>query len=175
MSDEDARARKLLRRGIVGIHLLQLPLYLGLMLALILFGMTFFYAIVESVVNRDFLNRNTAILLVLDLLDMVFITNLIVMVMVGGYNSYISALRGMRREDGFMSYSDAFAPVKSRITATLVIISGIHVLHEILSGENRTVLHLLVLGALHLVLLTSAVAFAYIARFTESDGSEAPK
>jgi len=159
------RARKALHRGVVWIHIVQLPLFFGLMVALILFAITFFFAIWDAVVTLDFLDRNGAILLVLDLLDMVFIANLIVMVMVSGYNASHAALSGGLGEEGQFSYTDEFQPVKSRIAATLVIISGIHLVHELLAGELEAPRDLLVLGALHLVLLTTAVAFAFIARF----------
>lgn len=149
--------------GVHGIHTLQLPLFFGLMVALVIFGITFFNAILQSVITLEFLERDKAILLVLDLLDMVFIANLIVMVMVSGYNAYSSASRLDADSDSQLSYSDEFAPVKSRIAATLVIISGIHVVHEVLAGELTSTHELLVLGALHLVLLISAAVFAYIA------------
>lgn len=161
---DNRQGRRLLRRGVLAIHILQLPLFFGLMIALLLFGATFFYSIVQAIVSLDFLDRNKAILLVLDLLDMVFIGNLIVMVMVSGYNAHYAASRFGDSEDRQLTYTDEFAPVKSRIAATLVIISGIHVVHEVLAGELQNMTDLLVLGALHLILLTSAAVFAVIAR-----------
>lgn len=158
-------SRALLRRGVLGIHFLQLPLFFGLMIALLIFGATFFHSIIQAIITLDFLDRNKAILLVLDLLDMVFIANLIVMVMVSGYNAHYVASRFGDSNDVQLSYSDEFAPVKSRIAATLVIISGIHVVHEVLAGELTSPQDLLVLGALHVVLLASAAVFAVIARW----------
>jgi len=163
--DARHRAGRLLRRGVVNIHILQIPLLFGLMLALLVLTASFFYALIEAVVSLDFLHRDRAILLVLDLLDMVFIANLIVMVMVSGYNAYFAAItRGLRR-DRMFSYSDEFQPVKSRIAATLVIITGIHLVHEVLSGEQSDPVQLLVLGVTHLVLLVSAAVFFYVNRF----------
>jgi len=163
--DARHRAGRLLRRGVVNIHILQIPLLFGLMLALLVLTASFFYALIEAVVSLDFLHRDRAILLVLDLLDMVFIANLIVMVMVSGYNAYFAAItRGLRR-DRMFSYSDEFQPVKSRIAATLVIITGIHLVHEVLSGEQSDPVQLLVLGVTHLVLLVSAAVFFYVSRF----------
>jgi len=158
-------ARRLLRRGVFGIHVLQLPLFFGLMVALLVFGVSFFHAIFQSVVTLDFLDRDKAILLVLDLLDMVFIANLVVMVMVSAYNGFFVTSEIGTESDEQLSYTDEFAPVKSRIAATLVIISGIHVVHEVLAGDLEDPRDLLILGALHLVLLATAAVFAYIARF----------
>ncbi len=163
------QGRILMHRSVFLIHVLQLPLYFGLMLALIVFGATFFYAIFDAVEDLEFLDRNAAILLVLDLLDMVFIANLVVMVMVSGYNAYAAAARNADNAEAQITFSDEFAPVKARIAATLVIISGIHIVHEVLSENRRETIELVVLGGLHLVLLLSAVGFAWIARHDRED------
>jgi uncharacterized protein (TIGR00645 family) len=177
--DHRHRAGRLPRRGVVNIHILQIPLLFGLMLALLVLTASFFYALAEAVVTLDFLDREKSILLVLDLLDMVFIANLIVMVMVSGYNAYFSAItRGLRR-DRLFSYNDEFQPVKSRIAATLVIITGIHLVHEVLAGEKSDPTQLLMLGITHLVLLVSAAVFFYVNRFEKGPpppgGDPAPR
>ena len=159
------RAGRMLRRAVLSIHILQLPLFFGLMLALPVLGASFFYALAEAILTLDFLDRDETILLVLDLLDMVFIANLIVMVMVSGYNAYFTATRPGLRDDGSFYYSDEFQPVKSRIAATLVIITGIHLVHEVLAGDATESRGLLVLGATHLILLASAAVFIYVGRF----------
>lgn len=172
--DHRHRAGRLLRRGVVNIHILQIPLLFGLMLALLVLTASFFYALIEAVISLDFLHRDRSILLVLDLLDMVFIANLIVMVMVSGYNAYFSAItRGLRR-DRLFSYSDEFQPVKSRIAATLVIITGIHLVHEVLAGDEADPMQLLMLGVTHLILLVSAAVFFYVGRFEKRAPPRAP-
>ena len=153
------RGRTLFRRGVMAIHVLQLPLFLGLMIALVVFGVSFFFAIYEAIVSGEFLDRDAAILLVLDLLDMVFIANLIVMVMISGYNAYGAATRLPVDGDDEINFSDEFAPVKSRIAGTLVIISGIHLVHEVLAGDIDSTQDLLVLAVVHLVLLVTAALF----------------
>ena len=165
LADQGHRAGRVLRRGVLSIHILQLPLFFGLMLALLVLAASFFYALGEAVVTLDFLDRDKTILLVLDLLDMVFIANLIVMVMVSGYNAYHAATRRGLRRDGLFSYSDEFQPVKARIAATLVIITGIHLVHEVLAGDLSEPQGLLVLGATHIILLASAAVFMYMGRF----------
>lgn len=168
------QGRRLMRRSVIVIHLLQLPLYFGLMLALLVFGATFFYAIFDAVEDLEFLDRNAAILLVLDLLDMVFIANLVVMVMVSGYNAYCAAARNADSAEAQITYSDEFAPVKARIAATLVIISGIHIVHEVLSDETRDVVELLALAGVHLVLLASAAVFTFLSRTDRGSRGDSP-
>ena len=163
--DHRRRAERMLKRAVMSIHVLQLPLFFGLMLALLVLSVSFFYALGEAVYTLDFLDRDKTILLVLDLLDMVFIANLIVMVMVAGYNAYFAATRRGLRRDGLFFYSDEFQPVKTRIAATLVIITGIHLVHEVLAGEVSEPYNLLILGVTHLILLVSAVAFVIVGRY----------
>ena len=158
------RARKLLRGAVHLIHLLQLPLFMGLLLALLVFGATFFYSIVEAVMSLDFLDRNKAILLVLNLLDMVFIANLVVMVMVSGYNIHYADVTSSPEELDSITNRDAFSAVKSRIAATLVIISAIHILHEILAEDMATTRELLVLAVMNVVLLATAAVLVFLAR-----------
>lgn len=164
MQRQHDRAGRILRGAVHLIHLLQLPLLLGLLLALLLFGATFFHSIAIAVIEFDFLDRNKSILLVLDLLDMVFIANLVVMVMVSGYNLYYADGTAARGSPEYIAAHDAFASVKSRIATTLVIISGIHILHEILADDMAGPAQLLVLAALHLVLLATAAALVLLAR-----------
>lgn len=164
-NDQERRAEQLLRRAVLSIHVLQLPLFFGLMLALLVLGVSFFYALGQAVYTLEFLDRSKTILLVLDLLDMVFIANLIVMVMVSGYNAYYAATRRGLRQDGLFFYSDEFQPVKSRIAVTLVIITGIHLVHEVLAGDVSEPYDLLVLGITHLILLVSAAVFIVVGRF----------
>jgi uncharacterized protein (TIGR00645 family) len=164
-ADQRPRAERVLRRAVLSIHVLQLPLFFGLMLALLVLTVSFFYALGEAVYTLDFLDRDKTILLVLDLLDMVFIANLIVMVMVSAYNAYFAATRRGLRRDGLFIYSDEFQPVKTRIAATLVIITGIHLVHEVLAGDPGDPYDLLVLGATHLILLVSAAVFVVVGRY----------
>ena len=158
------RARTLLRGAVAVIHLLQLPLFLGLLLALVAFGVSFFYAIVEAVITGAVLDRSRAILLVLDLLDMVFIANLIVIVTVSGYNTYFAESAANPEEQAELARRDSFAPVKARIAATLVIISGIHLVHEVLDDDIGEPLDLLALVTVHLVLLGTAWVLVSLAR-----------
>ena len=162
-------ARTLLRVAVDIIHLLQLPLFLGLMLALVALGATFFLSIVEGVLNGDFLDRTRAILLVLDLLDMVFIANLIVMVMVSGYQAYFSGSVDPDKDDD-LARRDSFPRVKARIAATLVIISGIHLVHELLAQDIASPLDLAALAGVHIVLLGTAAVLAILARLDDSGG-----
>ncbi|MGF1503235.1 MAG: YqhA family protein [Paracoccaceae bacterium] len=157
------RAKSLLKGAVDLIHLLQIPLFLGLLLALVMFGATFFWAIIEAVITLEFLDRNAAILLVLDLLDMVFIANLIVMVMVSGYQAYFLEA-GDPDTDEDLARRDSFAKVKARIAATLVIISGIHLVHELLADMPAPALDLAVLAGVHLVLLATAAVLVLLAR-----------
>ncbi|WP_424931688.1 YqhA family protein [Amaricoccus macauensis] len=156
-------ARRLLRRTVITTYWLQVPLLLGLVLALVLFGLTFFHGIIAAVSSGTFFDRHQSILLVLDLLDMIFIANLISMVMVSGYNTLFSALD---EEDGSggITERDGFGAMKPRIAATIVIISAIHLLHEVMEDTLGDWRNILMLTVVHLALLGTAAVLMLLRR-----------
>lgn len=136
---------------------------LGLVLALVLFALTYFYSIVVAILSGSIFDRHASILLVLDLLDMVFIANLISMVMVSGYNTYFSAVAD-DDGDGMIVERDGFGDMKPRIAATIVIISSIYLLHEVMGDRVQDWRYLAMLTVIHLVLLATAVVLTLLRR-----------
>lgn len=159
----DDRMARLARRAVLMTYWLQIPLFFGLVLTLLIFGLTFFHGILVAVTSGEIFDRHLAILLVLDLLDMIFIANLISMVLVSGYNTYYAA-HSEETADGPISEHDGFGAMKPRIAATIVIISSIHLLHEILGKNVGDWRHLAVLTLVHLILLATAAALILLRR-----------
>ena len=177
--DRRERARGLLQTKMTIVTWLQVPLFIGLVAALLLLVVSFFHALVEAVLSGAVLDRNQAILLVLDLLDMVFIANLIAIAMVSGYKTYFGTRPAEMREDGETGPGERASGVlaetetdaglslnamKSRIATVLVVISGIHLLHEILAEETEDWQTLVGLASVHLALLATALVLLWVAR-----------
>jgi uncharacterized protein (TIGR00645 family) len=162
MSSETARA--LMRAMVRFTYFLQAPLFAGLALMLLLFAGLFLWSIGAALADLDTLTRTKAILLVLDLLDMIFIANLIAMVMVSGYNTYYA--HGLPDADGDKAFpvGDGFGSMKPKIAVTMVIISAIHLLHDFLESTPPTWPAVAALIAIHLTLLLTAVALVLLAR-----------
>lgn len=135
----------------------QVPILIGLTIGMALFLITFFVDIYEAVVSLEFLDRKKTILLILNMLDMVFIANLVIMVATNTYNTF----RLKRQHSGehvMVEGQTAYRRMKHRIVSTIIIISSIHVLSEMLEFSQLSMMHLAALIGLHLVLLLTYVA-----------------
>lgn len=109
---------------------LQLPLLVGLIFALIIFEIKFAEHLIATFRNLDELSREQALLVTLDLIDMVLIANLVVMVVISGYETFISQLH-LKNEPNIPVWlrRSTAGQLKLRITTTILLISTIHLLH----------------------------------------------
>jgi len=108
---------------------LQLPLYLGLILAqcvyVFLFGKELWHLLSHSVS----MGEQQIMLIVLGLIDVVMISNLLVMVIVGGYETFVSRLRleGHPDQPEWLSHVNA-SVLKVKLAMAIIGISSIHLL-----------------------------------------------
>ena len=138
-------------------QLVQVPMLIGLSIGMILFLITFFVDIYDSIVAYEFLDRKKTILLILNLLDMVFIANLVVMV-VANSTYHTIRLKASPDHEGFVKESEtAYRRMKHRIVSTIIIISSIHILSELLEFSQLTTIEVIALLGFHLVLLATYV------------------
>jgi len=72
---------------------LQLPLYVGLTVAQCVYVVLFVRELIELVTHFNAFDEREIMLVVLGLIDVVMISNLLVMVIVGGYETFVSRLR----------------------------------------------------------------------------------
>ncbi|MEP1931668.1 MAG: YqhA family protein [Roseibium sp.] len=134
----------------------QIPLLIGMAIGLILFLITYFVYIFEAVQTFEFLDRKKTILLMLNLLDMVFIANLVIMIATNTYNTFrIKA--SAHGEDYIQQGQKAYRRMKHRIVSTIIIISSIHVLSELLEFSQMSMLQVVALLGFHLILLATYV------------------
>ncbi|MGX1498246.1 YqhA family protein [Roseibium aggregatum] len=134
----------------------QVPILLGLSIAMVLFLVTFFVDIYDAIQSFEFLDRKKTILLILNLLDMVFIANLVIMVATNTYNTF--RLKALVQGDDYIQQGEkAYRRMKHRIVSTIIIISSIHVLSELLEFSQTTPLQVAALLGFHLVLLATYV------------------
>jgi uncharacterized protein (TIGR00645 family) len=108
---------------------LQLPLYLGLIVAqavyVFLFAKELWHLIHEAIT----LSEQDIMLIVLGLIDVVMISNLLVMVIVGGYETFVSRLRleGHPDQPEWLSHVNA-SVLKVKLAMAIIGISSIHLL-----------------------------------------------
>jgi uncharacterized protein (TIGR00645 family) len=181
----DARLRPL-PNLIFASRWLQLPLYLGLIAAQAVYVFHFWVELVhliEAAFGRpdavdvliksigykgDFgggapkLNETIIMLVVLGLIDVVMISNLLIMVIVGGYETFVSRmdLEGHRDEPEWLSHVNA-SVLKVKLGTAIIGISSIHLLKTFINAGNLQEKVLMWQCVIHLAFLLSALAIAY--------------
>ena len=108
---------------------LQLPLYLGLIVAKGVYVVLFVKELLHLIVGAFELNEQQVMLIVLALIDVVMISNLLMMVIVGGYETFVSRLRLENHPDQpeWLSHVNA-SVLKVKLAMAIIGISSIHLL-----------------------------------------------
>jgi uncharacterized protein (TIGR00645 family) len=166
---------------------LQLPLYLGLILAQCVYVFHFWVELKdligaamgsEAALQHIFdavtvpgaarptkLNEATIMLVVLGLIDVVMISNLLIMVIIGGYETFVSRLGLELHPDQpeWLSHVNA-SVLKTKLAMAIIGISSIHLLKTFINATAYTMEVIAAQTAIHVVFLLSAMAIAYTDR-----------
>jgi uncharacterized protein (TIGR00645 family) len=176
MPKNDSLIEKSLEKTIFASRWLQAPLYVGLIIAQGVYVYQFFVELAhlahlpfEPSPNAG-PDLSTRIMLgVLGLIDVVMIANLLIMVIIGGYETFVSRLSLDDHEDQpeWLSHVNAGA-LKVKLATALISISSIHLLKtfiEVRSPEAAfTDSGVMWQVIIHLVFVLSAVALAFADR-----------
>lgn len=149
---------------------LQAPLYLGLIVTQGVYVWQFgkeLLHLIHSVSHGEVMKESDIMLAVLGLIDVVMIANLLVMVIVGGYETFVSRLYLEDHPDQpeWLSHVNA-GVLKVKLAAALVGISSIHLLKSFINADEMKENTLKWQVIIHLVFLVSALALAWIDRLT---------
>jgi uncharacterized protein (TIGR00645 family) len=156
---------------------LQLPLYLGLIVAQLVYVFLFLKELWHLIDHFAGFDEQQIMLVVLGLIDVVMISNLLVMVIVGGYETFVSRLRleGHPDQPEWLSHVNA-GVLKVKLAMAIIGISSIHLLRTFI--EAGTVgspgAHVTQEGAMwqtiiHSVFIVSAIGIAYVDRLSGSE------
>jgi uncharacterized protein (TIGR00645 family) len=145
---------------------LQAPLYLGLIVAQGVYVWRFMQELWHLVKDVGALSENDVMLLVLGLVDVVMIANLLIMVIIGGYETFVSRinLKGHPDQPEWLSHVNANV-LKVKLAMAIVGISSIHLLQTFINASNTSSDTMLWQTVIHLTFVISAVALAAIDRF----------
>ena len=142
---------------------LQLPLYLGLIVAQVVYVYQFWTELVHLVttVTARNINETEIMLIVLGLIDVVMIANLLIMVIVGGYETFVSRLRleGHPDEPEWLSHVNA-SVLKVKLATAIIGISSIHLLKTFINAEHMAEKAIIWQVVINITFLLSAVAIA---------------
>ena len=141
---------------------LQLPLYLGLIVAQGVYVVQFMLELYHLVFKMKEFNETSIMLTVLGLIDVVMISNLLIMVIVGGYETFVSRLHleGHPDEPEWLSHVNA-SVLKVKLATAIIGISSIHLLKTFINAGNLKESMMMWQTIIHITFLLSAIAIAY--------------
>ena len=167
---------------------LQLPLYIGLILAQVLYVFHFWvelsHLIEAAFGNQEALKllheasgqkptngmplqltETTIMLVVLGLIDVVMISNLLIMVIVGGYETFVSRMNldGHPDQPEWLDHVNA-SVLKVKLATAIIGISSIHLLKTFINAANYSDKVLIAQTVIHIAFLFSALAIAWTDR-----------
>jgi len=156
---------KFLSTLLFGSRWLQVPLYLGLIAAQLVYVIHFMVELEHLIVGTFTLSEEAIMLIVLGLIDVVMISNLLIMVIVGGYETFVSRLnlKGHPDEPEWLSHVNANV-LKVKLATAIIGISSIHLLKTFINAHNLSDKVLLWQTVIHMTFIVSAVSIAYIDR-----------
>lgn len=149
------------------------PIYLGLSLAVLGLGIKFFQELIHLLLHVITLKEAELILIVLSLIDIAMVGGLLVMVMMSGYENFVSQLdidEGTEKLS-WLGKMDS-SSLKAKIAASIVAISSIHLLKVFMDAEQIDNSKLLWYVIIHLTFVASAFAMGYLDILTKH---KAPK
>lgn len=149
--------------------------YLGLAFALLLYAVSFGGKLYEFVTKLFMLEDTDTILKMLGLIDAALVASLIVMVIISGYENFVSRFDNAGEgEISWLGKVDA-GSLKIKVASTIVAISSIHLLQVFLNAAQYTESKLMWLTIMHMAFVISALFLAYIDRImaqTKKDKGE---
>jgi uncharacterized protein (TIGR00645 family) len=155
---------------------LQAPLYLGLIVAQVVYVAHFGKELKHLIVDFNHLSEADIMLIVLGLVDVVMIANLLIMVIIGGYETFVSRIKMSNHPDQpeWLSHVNPNV-LKVKLAMAIIGISSVHLLktfieagklypagHELAGQQVITGETMMWQTLIHLAFIASAVALAYI-------------
>ncbi|MGV8134665.1 MAG: TIGR00645 family protein [Mangrovibacterium sp.] len=161
---------KNLERFIFFSRWIQMPVYVGLIIASLLYAAKFMIELWHLVTAFSALTENTIMLSVLGLIDISMVINLLVVVIIGGYWTFVSKIEFGAHVDkpDWLTKINA-STLKIKLIISLVSISGVHLLKTFIDIHNVPLQDALLQMGIHLVFLISAVLLAYTDRLMHFD------
>jgi uncharacterized protein (TIGR00645 family) len=174
---------------------LQLPLYLGLILAQCVYVYHFWVELtdligavmgnhtalqhifdmvaIEGVPRPTKITETIIMLVVLGLIDVVMISNLLIMVIIGGYETFVSRmnLEGHPDQPEWLSHVNA-SVLKVKLATAIIGISSIHLLKTFINANAYDAKTILAQTGIHVAFLLSAIAIAYSDRIVSGTSAQ---
>ncbi len=143
----------------------QAPLYGGLIVGALLYTYKFLVELIHLCATVNTITEEVLMLGVLTLVDITMVSNLLIMVIIGGYATFVSRIHLEAHEDrpDWLEKIDA-GTLKVKLAGSLVGVSGIHLLKSFINIENKSFEQVKWQIVIHVVFLFSTLMLAYTER-----------
>jgi uncharacterized protein (TIGR00645 family) len=149
---------------------IQLPIYLGLVVASVFYAIKFIIQLWHIFTDFSSLSEGAFMLAVLGLIDISMVINLLVVVFIGGYWTFVSKIEFNSHVDkpDWLNKINA-STLKIKLIVSLVSISGVHLLKTFIDIHNVPLQDALLQIGIHIVFLISAVLLSYSDKLMHSN------
>ena len=153
----------IIERNVIGSRWLQAPLYIGLVAVLGVVVVKFPFKIWELMRKAIFAEEADLVLAVLSLVDLIMVANLVVMVIISGYENFVSRIDIDDTRDRLAWFGKLDAgSLKIKLASSIVAISSIHLLQRFLEAGDYDNSKLYALVVMHMAFVVSALMLTYI-------------
>ena len=144
------------------------PIYFGLSLGLLALALKFFQEVFHVIPNVFALSESDLILVILSLIDMTLVGGLLVMVMISGYENFVSQLDIDEHKEklSWLGTMDSTS-LKMKVAASIVAISSIPLLRVFMDARNIEPQYLMWYVIIHMTFVISAFAMGYLDKITK--------
>jgi uncharacterized protein (TIGR00645 family) len=159
---------RLIENAMYASRWLLAPIYFGLSIALFALALKFFQEVFHILPNVFAMSEANLILVLLSLIDMALVGGLLVMVMLSGYENFVSQLniREGTEKLNWLGKMDS-SSLKMKVAASIVAISSIHLLKVFMDAKNIPESKLMWYVLIHLTFVGSAFAMGYLDKLTK--------
>lgn len=160
---------RFVENGLFASRWLMAPFYVGLVLALVVLLFSFMKELYHFVLLVPEISQNDAILGVLSLIDLSLAASLLLIVVFSGYENFVSKMEISDHKDipEWKNQVD-FSALKLKLVASIVAISGIHLLKVFMNLEKKTEQEIFWMVVIHLVFVVSGVLLALMDKLAVS-------
>jgi len=159
---------RILENAMYASRWLLAPIYFGLSLGLLALALKFFQEVVHVLPNVFALSEADLILVILSLIDMSLVGGLLVMVMISGYENFVSQLDidDSKEKLNWLGKMDS-SSLKMKVAASIVAISSIHLLRVFMDAQNISTDYLMWYVIIHMTFVVSAFCMGYLDKLTK--------
>lgn len=156
------RIERFLEKLIFASRWLQVPLYLGLIFAMFLYLFNFYKESIHLIVALKEGHKNQLLLAILEMVDSTMVASLIIMVVIGGYSTFVSKMNLENHEDRpeWLQKINA-GTLKVKLAASLVGVSGVNLLIDFFNINSQNYEQTKWRVIIHFTFLLSVIILAF--------------